>query len=168
MPKKKSRQKPFEYCLLVLTEMLKVGPWCRLPLTIRWLDYEFFTEYCSYISAPMHMPVSCGKVISQKVKKTHTEGINKMETLEESSIFCSICSLYLEKKELVSCIKPDCLLVAHLICLADIFCKNGMILPIEGTCPVCNTNVLWGDLIRKKVGCYGNIKEVSSSDDDYT
>ncbi|XP_043261973.1 structure-specific endonuclease subunit slx1 [Colletes gigas] len=159
VPKKKSNQKKFEFCLLVLTEMLKVGPWCRLPLTVRWLDYEFFNEYSGHISAPMHMPTCYGKVISRKVKKT--------DDRNESSMFCFICSLSLKKKELVSCIKPSCPLVAHLICLADIFCKNSMILPIEGTCPVCNTNVLWGDLIRKKVGCYGNLKECYSSDYDY-
>lgn len=143
--------------------MLKVGPWCRLPLTIRWLDYEFFEEYKNHIAAPMHMPICCGKVISQKVKKT--QGGNRLPT-NEFLQFCSICDVVLEEKQSVSCIKPSCLLVAHLVCLAKLFCKDNMILPVEGVCPECKTSVLWGDLIRKKIGCYGNLQEVSSSDDD--
>ena len=167
VPKKKSRQNVFQFCLVVLSEMLKVGPWCRLPLTIRWLDYEFFEEYSSYISAPLHMPRCCGKVFSQKIKKTPNNGVvNRME-IDKALIFCSICTLPLKETESVSCIKPNCLLVAHLICLANTFRKGNMILPVDGTCPGCITNVLWGDLIRKKVGCYGNLQEVSSSDDDY-
>ncbi|XP_015438754.1 PREDICTED: structure-specific endonuclease subunit slx1 [Dufourea novaeangliae] len=167
VPKKKSQQKVFEYCLQILTEMLKVGPWCRLPLTIRWLDYEFFKEYSSCISAPMHMPMCCGKVISQKIKKSQNGALNGMEASSESSIICSVCGLLVQYRELVQCIKPSCLLEAHLICLADIFCKNDSIVPVEGICPACNSNILWGDLIRKKIGCYGNLQEASSSDDDY-
>ncbi|CAK9805333.1 Structure-specific endonuclease subunit slx1 [Anthophora plagiata] len=164
IPKKKSQQKIFEYCLLVLSEMLKVGPWCRLPLTIRWLDYEFFEEYSRHVSAPMHMPICCGKVISQKIDKAN----NEVQTLDELTMFCSICDSLLNEKESISCIKPSCLLVAHLICLAKLFCQDNMILPIEGTCPACNISVLWGDLIKKKMGCYGNLQEISSSDNDST
>lgn len=165
MPKKKSQQKVIEFCFLVLSNMLKVGPWCRLPLTIRWLDYEFFEKYSSYVSAPMHMPICHGKVISKKIKKTN----DTIETLDESSIICSICNAPLDAtKQAVSCIKPSCSLISHLICLAQLFRKGNMILPIEGTCPICNTNVLWGDLIRKKIGCYGNLQEVSSDEDYYT
>ena len=86
--------------------------------------------------------------------------------VDKALIFCSICSLLLDETESVSCIKPNCLLVAHLICLANTFRKGSMILPVDGTCPACITNVLWGDLIRKKAGCYGDLREVSSSDDD--
>ncbi|XP_017763729.1 PREDICTED: structure-specific endonuclease subunit slx1 [Eufriesea mexicana] len=162
IPKKKSQQKVFEFYLLVLSGMLKVGPWCRLPLTIRWLDYEFFEVYANYVSAPMHMPICCGKVISQKIKKID----DIVQTLDKSSIICSLCNSFLEKEQSIACIKPSCLLVAHLICLAQLFCKDNMILPIEGICPVCDTNVLWGDLIKKKIGCYGNLQEVSFSDND--
>lgn len=157
--KKKSNQKVFDYCLLVASEMLNVGPWRRLPLTVRWLDYDFFQEYSSRISPPMHMPICCGKVASQKIKKVK----DVLRLLDESSVICSICKSFLEDQDSVRCIKPTCSLTAHLICLAELFCKDTMILPVEGTCPSCNTDVLWGDLIRKKIGCYGDLQEDTDS-----
>ncbi|XP_031836532.1 structure-specific endonuclease subunit SLX1 isoform X2 [Nomia melanderi] len=166
LPQKRSQQKTFKFCLTVLTEMLKVGPWCRLPLIIRWLDYEFFKEYSTYISAPMHMPVCCGKVISQKIKKSQNNIDNETEILDDFTIFCSICGLFVEQRQLLHCIKPSCLLVAHLICLANLFCKDNMIIPIEGTCPICASNVLWGDLIRKKIGCYEDLQECTIDDNN--
>ncbi|XP_070155424.1 structure-specific endonuclease subunit slx1 isoform X2 [Polyergus mexicanus] len=143
--KKKSTQKKFDFSLTVLSEMLKVGPWCRLPLTLRWLDYEFSESYYGCISLPLHMPICYGKVIRCKVKsrqKIKTDNILS----QESTIFCFFCGS------------------------TKVFSKDGMILPIEGTCPTCETSVLWGDLIRKKNGCYQDLGETnsdfSSSDSD--
>ncbi|XP_031370387.1 structure-specific endonuclease subunit slx1 isoform X2 [Apis dorsata] len=161
--KKKLQQKrKIRFHLSVLSEMLKIGPWCRLPLTIRWLDYEFYEEYYRYVSAPMHMPICYGKIISKKIKQT-----NNIQASDKLSIICFLCNSLLEKEQSISCIRPNCSLVVHLICLAQLFCKNNMILPIEGICPACNINVLWGDLIRKKIGCYGNLEKISN-DENYT
>nr|XP_033333813.1 structure-specific endonuclease subunit slx1 isoform X1 [Megalopta genalis] len=168
VPRKRSQQKVFEFCLMILSEMLKVGPWCGLPLTIRWLDYEFFENHSSSITAPMHMPICCGKIISQKIQTKAQNGANNGSEnldLDNCTTFCSVCGLLVKGKESVHCVKPSCQLVAHLICLANLFCKDGMLLPVDGTCPSCHTNVLWGDLIRKKFGCYGDLKEVNDDDD---
>ncbi|CAL1683214.1 unnamed protein product [Lasius platythorax] len=152
IPKKKSMQKKFDFCLTVLSEMLKVGPWCRLPLILRWLDYEFSERYHGCISLPLHMPICYGKVISCKPKPAQgikADNILSQEShllVEESPIFCFLCGS------------------------TKVFSKDKMILPIEGTCPTCKTSVLWGDLIRKKNGCYQNLGEIntdfSSSDSD--
>lgn len=148
--------------------MLKVGPWHRLPLTLRWLDYEFSKRYHGCISLPLHMPICYGKVTSCKIKPT--QGIKTDNILSQESIFCFFCGSSMTERESVACIKPNCLLIAHLICLAKEFSKDAMILPIEGTCPTCKTNILWGDLIRKKNGCYQNLEKTnadfSSSDSD--
>ncbi|XP_072758690.1 structure-specific endonuclease subunit slx1 [Anoplolepis gracilipes] len=168
IPKKRSTQKKFDFCLTVLSEMLKVGPWCRLPLTLRWLDYEFSKKYHGCIFLPLHMPICYGKVTSCKVKPT--QRIIDDILSQDSKIFCFLCGSSMMEKDSVACIKPNCLLSAHFICLAKVFSKDGMILPIEGTCPKCKTNVLWGDLIRKKNGCYQDLGETntdfSSSDSD--
>ncbi|KAI4477196.1 hypothetical protein M0804_013017 [Polistes exclamans] len=176
--KKKSTQKSIEFYLMVLSEMLKVGPWCRLPLTIRWLDDDFAQLYSTSFSPPLHMPICYGQVLPRKVTKESPIKENNVESTMEDHIpalVCSICGLISEKNNSIRCIKPNCRLIAHLICLAKRFSKDDQILPIEGTCPSCNTNVLWGDLIKKMIGCYqdlqSNVKEdnfmlVISSDED--
>ncbi|KAL0114917.1 hypothetical protein PUN28_010452 [Cardiocondyla obscurior] len=165
---KKSSQKKFDFCLTVLSEMLKIGPWCRLPLTIRWMDYEFSKNYHKYISPPLHMPICYGKVTSSKVKQMQRTKENNVPSqelyfpVEKPLMLCVLCNLILIEKDSVICVKPKCLLTAHLICLAKEFGVDEMILPIGGTCPSCKSNVLWGDLIRKKNGCYQNLEEINS------
>lgn len=39
--RRKSGESNFEYKFRVLAEMLRIGPWSRLPLTIRWLSDDF-------------------------------------------------------------------------------------------------------------------------------
>ncbi|KAK2580096.1 hypothetical protein KPH14_012376 [Odynerus spinipes] len=159
--RKKPNQKSFDFCLMVLSEMLKVGPWCRLPLIIRWLDDNFAETYSTSFSPPLHMPICYGKVVPRKVaKKISREKANgELKTEEDHPVLlCSICGLISEKNESLTCIKPSCRLIAHLICLARQFSTDDKILPIEGTCPSCNTNVLWGDLIRKMIGCYQDLQ----------
>ncbi|KYQ49145.1 Structure-specific endonuclease subunit slx1 [Trachymyrmex zeteki] len=175
VPRKKSSQKMLDFRLIVLSEMLKIGPWRRLPLTIRWLDSQFSKNYYEYISPPLHMPICCGKVTSCKVKqtqRTNEDNILSQESqlpMKKSLIFCSLCGSSMIEKDSITCVKPKCLLMVHLICLAKEFCKDDMILPIEGICPTCKSNVLWGDLIRKKNGCYQDLEEIDtdfSNNDD--
>lgn len=46
--KKAARESEFQYKFRILSEMLRIGPWDRLPLSIRWLSGEY-TDF----------PVSC-------------------------------------------------------------------------------------------------------------
>lgn len=122
------------------------------------------------------MPICYGKVTSCKPKpaqRIKTNNILSQEShllVEKSPIYCLLCCSSVTEKDSVTCIKPNCFLNVHLICLAKVFSKDGMILPVEGTCPTCKTSILWGDLIRKKKGCYQNLGDTntdfSSSDSD--
>jgi len=146
--------------------MLKIGPWYRLPLTIHWLDYEFFKKYYGCISPPLHMPICYNDIITCKAKKLEKSKTNILSyeldlSMKSILISCFFCGSHTMEKNSITCIKPKCSLIAHLICLAKAFCKDGMILPIEGTCPACLTNVLWGDLIKKKNGCYQHLQEIN-------
>lgn len=155
--------------------MLQVGPWCRLPLSLRWLDPKFFTELLSTISPPIHMPISYGEIQSQKLNNYKNLKNNKSDNQnlefqqqETSDIFmCYICYLSLSPADKVDCLKSDCDFVAHLICFADEHETDNMILPIERSCPSCKTNLLWGNIIRKKIGCYLHLdeKNIYSSND---
>ncbi|XP_031781613.1 structure-specific endonuclease subunit slx1 isoform X2 [Nasonia vitripennis] len=173
VPRKKSRQKSFDYCLTVLSAMLHVGPWSRLPLTVRWLDDEFGSSFASQVSPPLHMPIGYGKVASKKPKdasKAKAAKLDAAASTEKKEEKCSLCSKCVESEDRLSCVQPGCQLVAHLICLAESFKRDEMILPLEGVCPLCDTNVLWGDLIRKKIGCNMHLddEENNSDSSDYS
>ncbi|KAK0083326.1 hypothetical protein PV325_008963 [Microctonus aethiopoides] len=162
VPKKKSRQSVFSYCLMVVSEMLQVTPWCRLPLVFRWLHQELAGDYASTINLPAHMSLKCGNVIVKKIghgQKKNEKDKRKSNNEEDNGInyhndlICDICYRKLDKTEKIMCSKENCKLIAHLICLANVFRIDKKIIPINGICPSCNTKVLWGDLIRKKLGC---------------
>ena len=170
--------------------MLNVGPWYRLPLTIRWLDDDFYIKYATSISPPMHMPVTYGPVVSKKLEtentkkdKTKSQSTSKLKTTSQSkskseiqsasqsslepqagpsTVYCLLCDLPVEQDDKITCVMPGCFLVAHILCLGKSFWKDdGMILPIDGMCPACDNNVLWGDLIRKMLGCNLHLSEES-------
>ena len=71
-------------------------------------------------------------------------------------MYCYVCSFQSNADEL-SC--PMCHATSHIVCLARHFLsqreqQHGFLLPINGSCPLCSADLLWGDLIRYKRGCY--------------
>ncbi|XP_060806725.1 structure-specific endonuclease subunit SLX1 homolog [Amyelois transitella] len=142
VPRKESE---FHFKLRVMTEMLRVGPWCRLPLVIRWLEQEYIEEFPIDRKPPEHMKICNGPVKSSNLKKFANVTIH-----EE----CLLCFKYITTSlSKVTCLNHDCVLVCHLICLASLFLKPGEFVPIQGLCPFCNINLKWGDLIRRTKGC---------------
>ena len=118
------------------------------------------------------MPITYGKVTSKKPKDPAKKKAaqSKESTDEEIEILeaeepCSICRSPVSSEDRVTCFKPGCRLISHLICLAKSFRKDDMILPIEGSCPICASNLLWGDLIRKKIGCNMHLDEEDAESD---
>ena len=75
----------------------------------------------------------------------------------EIFVYCSVCLCTLQSDaDALSCLA--CHAVSHIICLARHFLdqqeqQHGFLLPINGSCPSCNADLLWGDLIRYKRGC---------------
>lgn len=65
--KKQRKESNFEYNFRILSEMLRIGPWNRLPLTVRWLVDDFHREFEVGKAPPMHMPICFGRV--KKVPK---------------------------------------------------------------------------------------------------
>lgn len=45
LQKKRVKETHFQHKFRILTEMLRVGPWDRLPLQIRWLCAEYCTDF---------------------------------------------------------------------------------------------------------------------------
>ncbi|XP_047999490.1 structure-specific endonuclease subunit SLX1 homolog [Leguminivora glycinivorella] len=140
------KETEFRFQLRVVSEMLRVGPWCRLPLTIRWLEKDFYEEFPPEREPPSHMKICHGPVKSKNLRKskdthaTHTE--------------CLLCSGYITSaNSKLSCLNPHCDLVSHITCLAQLFLEPTEFVPIQGQCPFCSTMLKWGDLIRKMRGC---------------
>ncbi|GAB1611148.1 hypothetical protein Ahia01_001401900 [Argonauta hians] len=74
---------------------------------------------------------------------------------------CCVCQLEVESpSSLVRCLK--CGVGSHMVCLARHYLSpqtssSGPILPVDGSCPVCNHYAVWGDIIRFKNGCYRGV-----------
>ncbi|XP_039752781.1 structure-specific endonuclease subunit SLX1 homolog [Pararge aegeria] len=153
------KETEFQFKLRVLSEMLRVGPWNRLPLMIRWLENEYRVEFPPERKPPDHMPVIQGPVKSYNHKKL--TNITSIPTIE-----CLLCSGYLKETEKLSCMNVNCDLVSHINCLANLFLSPGEYVPIHGTCPFCNTKLKWGDLIRRMNGYDLGVKGDQTGDGD--
>lgn len=96
------------------------------------------------------MPICYGNVISKKLPDSTAQEEYQTDTV------CCICYETIVGKPL-QCLKKDCKAVSHIICLSQHFLDKGEYIPIEGKCPKCEEVFLWGDLVRKYKGCYGNL-----------
>ena len=72
--------------------------------------------------------------------------------------------IFQASSDVLRCLRPQCHMTCHTLCLARSFLRNtsDQLLPIDGQCPGCETHLLWGDLIRFKLGCYRNLAEVDN------
>lgn len=103
---------------------------------------------------PLHMSICQGPVICKKTKST-----NDISLLDSTkSPICVLCATNCLPRSFLYCLDPDCQAVTHIRCLAKRFIgSSDHIIPVDGECPACGTRVLWGDLIRRKNGCYKDL-----------
>ena len=102
------------------------------------------------------MPIAYGRVAIKKLMNNKTE--ESEETGEDFT--CYICHNSITKSDLMHCVNPKCNTPFHVICLGKNFTPNvDVIIPVEGECPSCKIQLLWGDLVRLKKGCYKNLIE---------
>ncbi|CAK1541775.1 unnamed protein product [Leptosia nina] len=150
------KETEIQFKIRVLSEMLRVGPWYRLPLTIRWLEQDFYQEFPPERKAPHHIPTCYGPIKARNLK------ISQLPPTLYS--LCDICSTSIYDNKM-TCLNTSCSLAVHMTCLAEHFLPPGEYVPIEGRCPLCKANLKWGDLVRKLKGCqYADEKETDEPD----
>lgn len=69
------------------------------------------------------------------------------------SMPCSFCRMPLSSRDRMTlfCPENDCNGAGHLRCFADAFLKGttDALVPVDGNCPACATNIHWVDLVRE-------------------
>merc|ERR1712038_210811 len=87
VPGKKKTEKRFPYHIRLLSEMLKTGPWCRLPLSIRWLrpDLKGNIDFPRDKPPPIHMPILYGQVRSVKLSNNSKKSSKSKKNKKSSS-----------------------------------------------------------------------------------
>lgn len=154
------KESSLEFHWRVVSNMLRVAPWNRLPLTARWLKQEYRMEFEPGLQPPLHIPITFGTVRAKK-----TPLLQCQDEEEEEASRCFLCEKHVKASEELSCIHPSCRMRSHVICLARYFLRSesSHLLPVEGECPSCDSSMLWGSLIRHKHGCFGDLEEVTLS-----
>jgi len=176
LPPKKSKERSYDYALRILGSMLNTAPWSRLPLTVRWLNPDFYREFPPTLGPPLHMPIvhgpvksvkAGGEVKKRKKKKDGTAEPIEIADIPEEELYCNICFKTVSRGEKMECLNPRCRTISHVICLSQSFLVGtDNILPVQGKCSTCDSILQWGDLVRKKNGCYANLLEGQLEDID--
>ncbi|XP_063220339.1 structure-specific endonuclease subunit slx1 [Bacillus rossius redtenbacheri] len=157
--KKKPNEKMYDFCFRILTEMLQVGPWNRLPLTIQWLKQEYARDFPVNGLPPLHMAIAFGPLSDFEDDSSSTSSVSsdcdavvselkKKENKNEVGHECYLCNKINIQKYAVTC--PICAVFMHIICVADVFLHNEDLIPVSGNCPACKAIVLWRDLVQNK------------------
>ena len=158
----KTKQYNFQFKFSIVCEMLRIGPWCRLPLTIRWLKQEYKRDFPLSKLPPTHMPIVYGLVELVKKKKAKNQN-QEIQQIFDPNDKCYICKIEINQDEILiknlnglKCLSCSC--ITHTTCLANLFIeqnsfKDGLqLLPIEGDCPKCKVHLMWGDLTKFRLG----------------
>ncbi|XP_071020715.1 structure-specific endonuclease subunit SLX1 isoform X1 [Oncorhynchus clarkii lewisi] len=165
--RRSKKESSLQFHWRVVSNMLRVMPWSRLPLTTRWLKQEYRMDFEPGLQPPLHIPLAFGSIRARKQKPKDVEE----EQEEKGADICLLCQGTVKSADKMTCFHPLCHMTSHLICLAKHFLTGeaAHLLPVEGECPGCRHSVLWGSLIRHKNGCYGDLeKNTSSSQNHWT
>lgn len=111
------------------------------------------------------MPIVSGPVKSKKVGRDRGPELIPDHEEDDVGPECNVCSGPVRRADRLECLYPRCGAVTHILCLAEVFTRRGEmgVLPVSGECPTCGGEELWGNLVRKRRGCY---EELEPSDED--
>lgn len=150
--KKNRKESRFEFAFRVVSHMLRVGPWTRLPLTVQWLMEEYRLDFQTSLAPPPHMAIAYGPV---KAIRSHAQRSIEQDDIQVMPL-CCVCNTAIQsRKSTARCIHPGCTATSHLSCLAKLFLQGDSksLIPVNGDCPRCGKWTLWGELVRHSRTC---------------
>lgn len=160
LPGKGRAEKRFDYELRLLSCMLRTGPWHRLPLTVQWLLPQYQRPFPADLQPPIHMPICVGPVNSTRPGTEAKAGAEEVPEQQQEELLCNLCFEPATPSQRLVCLYPRCGAVSHTLCLAENFLSGtDQLLPVRGQCPTCEGEELWGDLLKKKNGCYSGLEQ---------
>ncbi|XP_072207349.1 structure-specific endonuclease subunit SLX1-like [Excalfactoria chinensis] len=133
-------EQPIAFALRMLPRLLWAPPWRRLPLRLRWLRPPPGPALCP--APPPHVVIEIDPAGPKpRPKKRPTPTLATPPP-------CTLCSEPCEGP-ILRCPRPPCPARCHARCLAPRFlgAEPKELLPLGGTCPCCQQEVLWGELM---------------------
>lgn len=96
------------------------------------------------------------------------EPIIELVSGEQLGVDCLICNGPIRSGGIgedfaLRCVQPRCKLICHIECLANRCVEPGQYVPVDGSCPICDSHFLWGDLIRKANGCSDLVEDLNTT-----
>eukprot|EP00128_Syssomonas_multiformis_P002452 Colp12_sorted_trinity150504_noHs@2393 len=137
-------------------QMLNTSPWRKHPLTLQWVNRDYMSYGDGCLPLPTHMPLKYGPVrVDNKLEQ---------EVAEEEHVVgaeCIVCQEELAQEDYFHCSTSRCSMVGHIICLAEWFLNQSStdLLPVQGSCPLCRCDLLWGVLVQRwkvRIGMMNN------------
>ncbi|XP_069967212.1 structure-specific endonuclease subunit SLX1 homolog [Bactrocera oleae] len=169
--RKYPKESHFQYNFRILSRMLNVGPWNRLPLTIRWLESEYECDFI--LKPPLHMEIVSGHVqLPNSQVSRHKNGEKPPKAIWATE--CHLCMQRIDDPERsrIGCTNSLCKLTCHIICLANYILSSdennrGHYIPIAGECPLCEEKFTWVALLqRKRKIQQSGVEHIEEEDED--
>lgn len=116
------------------------------------------------------MKIVSGSIAFQNPKETKTKSDLPQAIWAPE---CHLCMQPIRNPEQsrIGCLNNFCKLTCHIICLANHLLssdplQNGHYIPIAGECPLCETALLWVDLLQRKRKMQGILTEEDDGDSE--
>lgn len=88
--RRSKKESSLQFHWRVVSNMLRVAPWNRLPLTARWLKQEYRMDFEPSLQPPLHIPIAFGSVRAKKMLPLQAAGE------EDKTSTCSLCKRLLK------------------------------------------------------------------------